>query len=1104
MKLSDDEARARIREDLDHSFLVEAAAGTGKTAETVHRIVAAIAAGRVEASGLVALSFTRKAAGALALRLRRGLERAARAQSGPASTRLQDALVHLDEAHIGTIHGFCAELLRRHPVEAGIDPDFERLDEAQEARLQEEVFRIWFERRLADGEPRLKRALAHSQTYAFNDIGPWERLTKAARDLIAERHFDGAWPRLGLDWESFNRAFAPRVAALGQALSLRAPGLAADFAKRKLDPLVEFGDRMRLQHAEAWAPEELEAALVRVMKYQPPRRSGRIGERGAAELAKEAQALKAEWAAHRREADADLAAELRDLLWEVVEAYEARKQRLGKLDYLDLLLRTRSLLQDEDLRARVRKSVQLVFVDEFQDTDPLQTAIVEQVANVEGGGLFIVGDPKQSIYGFRSADMGFYLSFAESLRAKGVERLELTHSFRALEPIQDFINAAFEEHFEKDPAQPAYVPLRGGPEPSPGMPPPLCAFTTGRQEVAAIKWDQARRLSGMTTGRLIEWILRDSGWQVRSPSGPDRGTLVPVRPEHIGVLLRSMPEKASPEAWVRSLMQELERRHLPFLVHGRRYLDDRSEVAGLVACLNAIEWPNDSYWVYAALRSPLFHLPDDLLAEWAAVVGPLHPGTSAPEGEERLAPVAEALALFDELARKRNERSLSTTLQLLLRATRAVAGFAHEHAGPEAVAGVRGIVSLAEQHEREQQSAFRTFVERLDGLGSKALAEQQLEAEGVRILNIHQVKGLEFPIVILGDPYDAQRNEPSRHVEASSAYFRLLDFEPAPFRDRPPVEGPGEELRIAYVAATRARDCLIVTSKPGEPWDRKPAWFAPLEKAVRPASGWDNSTPSMHWPHGQPCCVISRTSERDDPLPLSGRHGVSGGEVDWIPSSLFDRAPASHPIMRRIDALRDGAGAAASVEAHRKWRDERAALISTKSEASVVLLRPSDTEDEPKPGLARRVRTVRVEQEKGRPRGRRFGHLVHEVLRHAFDAPLEDALQAAARQVDATHAEQAAAKRAVELALSEPLLLEARRSMERQTELPVCRMSDEGLLLDGVVDLWFRDDDGRGVVLDYKTHEELDEAEAKRQIAWYLWALEPAQGQGLRGVVFVL
>lgn len=1097
MRTTDAEARARIREDLTTSFLVEAAAGTGKTTETVHRVVSAVAAGRVESSGLVALSFTRKAAGELSLRLRRALERAAHARSGVEARRLRHALVHLDEAHLGTIHGFCAELLRRHPVEAGIDPEFEGLDGDQAKVLYQEVFRTWFERQLTQPDPRFRRALAHGQTYAFNDQGPWEQLVRAGWDLVEARHrVAESWPHRGTDWTAAIRDFGDRAAALGRAYGQREPGLAASLTKKDFDALIEFGERTRSLPPSEWDPATLEAALQGVMRFKAPPRRGRIGEQSAAELAHEAEALGEAWSALRADLDPDFAAELRDLLGETVELFEARKRRLGKLDNLDLLLKCRALVEQDAVRDRVRAELQLVFVDEFQDTDPLQAHIVERVARVEDGGLFIVGDPKQSIYGFRSADIDFYRAFAQELAHRGVEKLTLSHSFRALGPIQDFVNAAFEPAFEGEVTQPDYVPIQGGPSPSEGTPPPLLAFTPGRQDILKVSFTQGRWLSGKTTARLIEWILNESGWKVRDPEDPE-GALVPVRAEHIGVLVRRMKEYDAPEAWVRSLVRELQRRHVPWLLHQRRYLDDRTDVAGVFACLMAIEWPNDPYWAYAALRSPLFHFSDDVLAEWLARVGPLHPSTALPAAEPRFEALADALRLFDELSQKRNERSVTATIEALLGATRAVAGFAHELSGPEAVAGLRGILGLAETHERRDQSAFRTFVERLENVGPSTLAEQQLDANGVRILNVHQAKGLEFPIVILGDPYDQLKKEVERVVEDDRPYFSLLGFRPAPLRRVEPAEGLGEELRIAYVAATRARDSLIVAAKAAGPF--KPIWTGPIESAIEPHADAEPE-PSPFWPHGEPCCVLKKGRA---PL-LSGRRLGPGGVVDWAPSSLFDRPNSSVPVLRRRDVLEEGDGAALSIEAHQAWQLARKRRLQEGGAASLVLLRPSDAEDEPKRGMARRVRMVRVQQEPGRPRGRRFGHLVHEVMRHAFDASLEVALDAGARQIDATDEEREAAKMAVERALADPLLTEARSSRRRETELPVCRMNDEGLLLDGVIDLFFEDESGRGVVLDYKTHEELDENEAKRQIAWYLWALEPEHAAGLRGVVFVL
>src|SRR5438132_5723949 len=157
--VSDAEARHRIRESVDESLIVEASAGTGKTAELVRRIVAVLASGRTTIGKIAAVTFTHKAAGELKLRLREELDKARQSDTG-ARVPLEAALEHLEEASIGTIHSFCAQILRERPVEARVDPAFVELSEPEANRLYQQAFRSWLERRLNEPSPALRRAFA--------------------------------------------------------------------------------------------------------------------------------------------------------------------------------------------------------------------------------------------------------------------------------------------------------------------------------------------------------------------------------------------------------------------------------------------------------------------------------------------------------------------------------------------------------------------------------------------------------------------------------------------------------------------------------------------------------------------------------------------------------------------------------------------------------------------------------------------------------------------------------------------------------------------------------------------------------------------------------
>jgi len=230
----DSTARNRIRSSLDESLIVEAAAGTGKTTELVQRIVAVLRTGRTTVDKIVAVTFTRKAAGELRLRLRIELDKARISATSPSETRyLEDALARLEEAHLGTIHSFCAEILRQRPVEADLPPGFQEIDETQSARLYSRAFDTWIQQRLQEMSPALRRTISRSSIdRTSTDDSPLDSLRKAGLDVLQWRDFRQTWTRKPFDRDAEIQQVIQDVGLLAHAppgVTFRptlAPGLA--------------------------------------------------------------------------------------------------------------------------------------------------------------------------------------------------------------------------------------------------------------------------------------------------------------------------------------------------------------------------------------------------------------------------------------------------------------------------------------------------------------------------------------------------------------------------------------------------------------------------------------------------------------------------------------------------------------------------------------------------------------------------------------------------------------------------------------------------------------------------------------------------------------
>ena len=1145
---ADRQARQRIGSSLGESLLVEAAAGTGKTTQLVARLVAVLASGDTTVDRVVAVTFTRKAAGELQLRLRQELERARGEATEPDRRRhLEDAIARLEEANIGTIHSFCADVLRERPVEAGIDPAFRELDDNHSAQLYDRAFRTWVEHRLNEMPEGLRRALSRlAGDRAFDRSTPLERLRDAGRGLVDWRDFPAPWQRRPLDRPAAIDALLVQVHEL--ALAARACPDPKDYLRRALEPAEELDAAVaRAEQVAARDHDDLEARLLDLLRALNRSRGwkGRgphFGDSSRADVQASRDQLLADLEAFKEAADAELAVLLRAELSEVLEGYEELKQGGGHLDFLDLLLLARNLIRDRpEVRGYLQARFSHIFVDEFQDTDPLQAEILlllsadhpaqgdwRQVRPV-AGKLFLVGDPKQSIYRFRRADVLLYQQIKRQLMAAGVALVHLTRSFRAVRPVQQAVNAAFAAEMTGDAesGQPEYVALDPH-RPEESGQPPLIALPV---PAPFAPW-------GKVTGRAIEeslpaavaafldWLIGHSGWTVDDPE--HSGRRLPVAPRHVCVLFRRFVSWG--QDVTRDYTRALEARGLPHLLIGGRSFHQREEVETLRAALTAVEWPDDELAVFATLKGSLFAVPDDLLLRYRAASGRLHPFRPPPpdlpaEQTREYEPLLDALDLLARLHRQRNRRPIAETVHELLRFTRAHAGFALRPAGNQVLANVLRIGDLARSFELGGGLSFRGFVERLaeeaERIGSGGAPVLEEGAEGVRLMTVHAAKGLEFPVVVLADiTAKLSRDDSGLYVdpEAGLCASRILGCAPWELHEHAQLEvarDRAEGVRIAYVAATRARDLLVVPAVGDAPFEG--GWVSPLNRALYPPrSHYRRSHPAPGCPPFGERSVLERPASQDGQPEASVRPGLHTPEAGehqvlwWDPATLKLRVAANFGLSQEDLLVADEGGqiAAAGEDRYYKWRSRRAeaqeAGLSPHFEVKVA------TEiEEPPPGPTPDLRVEATSRVKNRPSGPRFGTLVHTVLRdvdyQANEAAIFQLAELHGRTLEAPGQEVKAAVEAVSRALQHPLLRQAATSPRLYREAPFIFHRDPDRLLEGTLDLAFFDGD-TWVVVDFKTDAELDQLgeRYRRQLAWYVHALRQLTGQKARGVLLAV
>jgi ATP-dependent helicase/nuclease subunit A len=803
----------------DRDVFLEAGAGTGKTTVLVERYCDAVTEDEIGIDGVLAFTFTDRAAAQLRGRVRAELER----------RDLTELARDVDRAWISTIHAFCRRLLAAHSVAAGLDPRFRVLDDGATERIADRAFDLALEELLAGGDPGRLELVA-----AFGTDG-LRTLVRSAHDELRSR--GRAHPRLP---EIGPPEPGSGVAELGAAarLALEATREARNGSPRReaLASAVAVAD----QAAGGSAPTiaQLDALLVKAGK----------GGFNLPEVEDYCAALRiARRRAVERESIGSYEA-LRELVELFAVRYAEAKEEASALDFEDLQLQTVELLHEhEPIRERYRERFRHLMVDEFQDTNRLQLELIGELSGTETR-LFTVGDEFQSIYGFRHADVSLFRAErdrADAAPSREAEVLPLLGNFRArpeLIAATNAVGAALLDGF-----QPLTVGRSPGP-PAAGEGPAVELLLTERDG-----WEPTRRNA---QGELEETgvdIDRTEG----DPAQPYRvaeARFLAARLRHlheqdevhlgdIVVLLRAFTHAGAYE-------EALERAGLrPYVVGGGGYWQGQ-QVEDLRDLLAVIANPLDDQALFGALASPACGAaPDTLwLLRRSAGDGPVWPALErhfgeGPTGEPD--PAAEAIERAEAEGLRRFHATITAlredqpALPIDELVDRAATALGYDLAvlmrprGRRRMANVRKLMRLAREYEATEGRDLRGFVEWVrEGSGREPQAATEAERhDGVRVMTVHAAKGLEFPVVAvadlgrkltaggprpairIGDPPDRGGADAVRVGVMLARIHRkgtpLFDYDD--LAEEAEREDAAEACRLAYVAATRAARHLLLS-----------------------------------------------------------------------------------------------------------------------------------------------------------------------------------------------------------------------------------------------------------------------------------------------------
>lgn len=839
IELPDRREREEAITTTDRNVVVTAGAGTGKTTLLVDRIIHLLFAppSPLKIIEIVAITFTNKAANEMRMRLNERLLSLIKREDNnkdmeeiitkynltrrDIESLAKDALTDLEKAQICTIHSFAAHLLRLYPMEVGIQPDFKEDNGTEFVSIFEQEWEEWLDENLSMDSPQ-------------KDL--WTEILKKV-DIASLKDLAMVICGEGFPLERLQVNMERRMAHWIEEKKTRADSILsayADLREVKIKKLLR--DAIEIFNVFLSDMDSTMEPLRVNVSGKAPKGWDRMVYEEAKEIVRTASALSY---VNRR-----LINSIKDILYPFAIRFRREFTLSGNISFDGLLVHCRDLLRDNrKIRGELKQKFKALLIDEFQDTDPIQYEIVFYLAEKLGeyeknwrnikltpGKLFIVGDPKQSIYSFRRADIEAYSRVVDIIEKKGHGiRKNLSTNFRSNRNIINVVNSLFSRMIkEREKIQPPYEPLAVHPE-------KVVAHPIQRVELRLIDSSFMEEMDASLAARLeaealCRWLDEEVIGKEVIPESDGSTSYITYR--HVALLLRKLTN-------VYEYLQAFRRYRIPYIVEGEKHFYTNQEIIDFVNLLRVIDNPSDRLALAGLLRSPLGGLSDREIYELHRLS--LLDYTISDElikrkikdisrGEYIRPPedlFKHLISVYGELGRlnaSAGSMPVSEAIDYIFETLPVLDIAAYSFQGEQALANLIKIQRIADSlHDRGDITlkGFTAVLERkireTEEESESLLAEEGVNA--VRIMSIHRAKGLEFPMVILGGIHGGTGNNMEKvkvyhnwwNDEVGVAIRDVRDYTSVMLMERTRVREEEEDKRLLYVAMTRARECLILS-----------------------------------------------------------------------------------------------------------------------------------------------------------------------------------------------------------------------------------------------------------------------------------------------------